>query len=767
MRIIIDEYNLQTYPEAFFVRDDKSFVEARQQILDFKIDEGENKTIVVTSHPYSAWFSDIENENHILVEWILPSKKLHEKFINVEIDRDLEEKDIVHLDLLNKTIEPTEVSIINTSIGTFLLNISDLREQLYEITAYAANPPNLFLTSKYLIKKWSKYLDKIECKTPVLQSLISKLKEADSYFCKVINQLIYVSKSQTLLRELIHDNRDYLEKTLQQPSHELALFLTESQFQISVNDQYEARIESFFKTLYDQDKTAFFDEKSDYKASLKAFLSVAKSITNEEKEIIFDKYRRNIDHVLEEKIRSLIKPDLSPPPDLKELSLSSQIEAWQKWAIETFIPFKFFLDEFPDDEDIKVVEEYANVYSDWLFNSYAAIIQNGIKTNYNIVSLICDELIDSRVVWLIIDGFPSAYTETLKSILKSNGINKIQENHFFAALPTITEIGIPTQLCGISPQSKAYKTNREEALKASFNSKKVVFKHRIKTFDEALESNFDVCCLHWQEIDEFMHKEDKDIETRRIDEINQLLNKRIKQIANVIKTNTDKKTKLIVSTDHGNTKCLALGHNIKNSSLLEACKGNPKERCVELGGKLSKVNLDENEIYYLKADQTLNTSDWVAVRGYRYFGRFDYGYRHGGLTPEETIVPFLICEIAHNEILPFKVVYGGLADLQLGYTETFKLQIRNDNDALVEICKIRITEDINFSIDSYYKIPALSTKTFDGKIKLPKSIVIKDGKANMTVSINYSLFGEKHNQEYIITVPIKRSGNESLDDLIK
>ena len=138
--------------------------------------------------------------------------------------------------------------------------------------------------------------------------------------------------------------------------------------------------------------------------------------------------------------------------------------------------------------------------------------------------IISTSYIDPSIIWLIIDGLPAVYTETLNSILKSHGINKILPNYNFAAIPTITEIGIPTQLSGKFPNSEGYTSNKTEALKLAFNSKKVIFRNSIKQFAEALESDFDLCCLHWHEIDEFMHKEDNDIDSRRIEEIKRLLN---------------------------------------------------------------------------------------------------------------------------------------------------------------------------------------------------------------------------------------------------
>jgi len=293
----------------------------------------------------------------------------------------------------------------------------------------------------------------------------------------------------------------------------------------------------------------------------------------------------------------------------------------------------------------------------------------------------------------------------------------------------------------------------------------VVFKNSIKHFEAALLSDFDLCCLHWHGIDEFMHKEDNELDTTRIEEIKRLLNIRIKQISNIIKVNSHKKIKLIISTDHGSTKCLNKGLKIKNHSLLDACHDSAKERCVEISGKLLRANLDFDEIYYLEKDRTSNIKDWVVAKGYRYFGRFDYGYRHGGLTPEETIVPFLICEITQNEITPLKVVFSSFNHLELGYTETISLQLKNENDAVVDVEKITILEVDKFNINAICKIKPNSLKTIEGRIKISKNALIKNQKTQINIIVNYVIFGQIYHINTTINIPIKKPINDDLENL--
>ena len=763
MKVIIDQYNLTPHEKCFQVSDDSSYIEARKRILAYKLGKEQNQDIAVSKHPYSSWFFDIENENSPKLENLLPSKILKQK--HKEIDPDLNEKDIIELNLLNETVTPTEIYLINKFIGDFLLKDASLKQLLYKACAFLTNPPKEFEVSLYLKKKWYKFFDKVESDSAIIQKLIFKVKEANKDVCKVLHLLLYVSNSRFLLQEYIHDNRAYLESVLQSPIHDLEKLLLDSNINLEQNELLEATIETRYKSLYNSDLKMFFNEHGGYKSSLSAFLSLTKSLTNEQRDFIFTYYEKSIDYELENTIKSLIKPKLTPPPFMEGLTLTAQIQSWQTWAVEYFIPYKFYLDEAQEENEYAIMEDYANLYSDWLYKNYGSIIQNSKKTNYNITRIINDSLNEFKVIWLIIDGFPAVYTDLLQSVLRSNGINKIDTEFHFAALPTITSIGIPTQLCGTTPQSESFTLNRKEGLENSFKGKHVTFNNAVSSFQGALETEYDICCLHWADIDKFMHEEDSQVEGKRSDEVKRLLEIRIKQIAKAIRSASEKRIKLFISSDHGSTKCLIKSRTIRNSTILQASRDNPKERCIELTDNVLNTQIDEEEVYYLKAEETLNNKNWAIARGYRYFGRFDYGYRHGGLTPEETIVPMLCCEINQDEIFPLKVNYAGLYEIQLGFTETFRLTIQNENDAFIQIYSVSVSEDKNAMMEIKEQIDPLSVKLYEGKIKLPKSLTVIDGKAEINVTIAYSMFGVKYTKNFCIQTLIKKSVNDSLDNL--
>jgi len=54
---------------------------------------------------------------------------------------------------------------------------------------------------------------------------------------------------------------------------------------------------------------------------------------------------------------------------------------------------------------------------------------------------------------------------------------------------------------------------------------------------------------------------------------------------------------------------------------------------------------------------------------------------------------------------------------------------------------------------------------YDGNIKLSKNTIIKEHKAQLNLIIDYYLFGEKQRNTTTVGVEIKKSVNDSLDNL--
>ncbi|RYZ32551.1 MAG: hypothetical protein EOP49_37350, partial [Sphingobacteriales bacterium] len=131
-----------------------------------------------------------------------------------------------------------------------------------------------------------------------------------------------------------------------------------------------------------------------------------------------------------------------------------------------------------------------------------------------------------------------------------------------------------------------------------------------------------------------------------------------------------------------------------------------------------------------------NQDDWIVARGYRYFGSNDSGYRHGGLSPEETIVPVVVAEASDLIVNDLIVSYFGMKDLELGKTlKEVQLRIQNPNAFAVELRSLSIAEDAKTSFSLPSQVESNGNVTLKTSFKLPLSLRTQNGYVTLNVSL--------------------------------
>ena len=770
MRIYLDPFGLQPISDALEVTDDASYVAARQLLLAFMRSPDQlGRDVVVRHEPWTQWFDDLPKT---LALPVLPLAKLREQYPSAVLPADLTDKDVQELGLLLvNDIEPTSAGIAKHFFGgAFHSVINTEPATVYALARYVAQKPPA-LNKSYLRKLWSQYLDSLP---PALEPL----KSADAAFARILAEGIYLGGRPELASDWEHENALELKKTYQVSLSDLQqlklLSWSIRPFKLTEADlKLEQKVIHFLSAALRKGALPLDVLSGRYVGELRALLSAGISIDAPLLQFIETRYADilSTDAHLHGQLRTLVTPELLAPPTatgLSPLTLPQQLRTWQEWATTSFIPYKFWLDQVkqPLDEVLTRVEEYANQYGDWLFDNYSALIDDErILTNSNVrqraQSLLTPT--DSRLIWLIIDGLPDAYTPLLIAALKKHGLNKIKVEYALAPLPTITPIGIPALLNGLRPNASSFiPVNRREALKQAYPDHSTVFSNQVRDFAEVLSAEADLCCLHWRELDFYQHKEDREIEGTRAEHISHELDKRIGLLAVAMHQTPDRRTRLLISTDHGATRCLRNESGISNKKIKEAT-AEPHERCIKLVGKLAEEQLDAKETYHLTKEMTHNQNDWVAARGYRYFGSNDSGYRHGGLTPEETIVPVLMAEASNLIVNDLLVSYFGTKELELGKTlKEVQLRIQNPNAYAVELRGLSIAQDPKTEFNLPSQLESNGSVTLKASLKLPSSLRPQNGYVNLNASLEYVIQGEIYSAQATFPVPIQQA-NE-LDD---
>lgn len=772
MKIYLDPFSLQPASEALEVSDEASYVVARRLLLDFMRSNGQNnRDIIVRQKPWIEWFIDLPQS---LIAQVSPLGLLRQKYPNVTLPVDLTEQDVQELNLLSDIdFEPSAVGITKHFFGNlFKQLVNPDAPTVYALARFVKQNPTV-LTKRYLYRVWTQHLGH-------LPGVLDPLKVADFAFAQALAEGIYLGGSPELAFDWEHDNTVWLKNNYQVQVSELQqlklLNWIKRPFKPTDNDPVvEQKIKQRVTAELKKGTSPLELLQGHYSGELRAVLSAAIKVDTALLSVLEARYE-NItanDPQLLSKLRSLVNPELVAPPaeqTLTGLSLSQQLRVWQDWAITSFIPYKFWLDQVkrPPAEVLDEVEKFSNQYGDWLFANYSALIDDErILTNSNVRQRVQQLLssTDSRVIWLIIDGLPDAYTPLLTAALRKHGLNKIKVEYALTALPTITEIGIPALLNGLRPDASSFisdSSKRKEALVQAFPNNEVVFSNLPGSFAKTLEADSDLCCLHWRELDEYQHKEDNEIEGTRADYISYELDKRIGLLAAAMQANPNRRTRLLISTDHGATRCLRNEYGISNKKIREAA-AKSHERCVKLIGKLEHEHLDAEETYHLTRAITYNQDDWVVARGYRYFGRNDHGYRHGGLSPEETIVPVLVAEVGAVLVTELAISYFGKKELELGKTlKEVLFRVQNPNDFIVELRGLSIAEDPRTEFILPAQIAPNSSVTLKTKLKLPLSLRSQNKSASLTASLEYVVQGDSYTAQASISVPIQQA-NE-LDD---
>ena len=759
MTILLDPFNLhRPAPGDCLVTDDATYIEARRQILAYKLGVTHSAPMIVVKDPVRAhWFGDVPTQA------VQPRQQLQVRYPTVSLPADLTDADVQELGLLgtvlvNADIEPTEPVLLKHFFGSLFRRDLANPAMLYALAQFVIDKPSDFWKG-YLTRKWTEKLHSADALTA---KLLTPVRTRDIPVCRTLAEGIYVAGWPTLLDDWLHTQAPAVKAACNVTESELRQFFTQSPWPTMPNPAVETRIRQHAVRVLSQSPIALLSLPGRYRAELEAILAVGLPINEQQLTALLTQYADLLTPDLRRSLLALVPPTLLPAPTMAGLSLKAQADSWQRWAVGSFIPHKFWLDGLPKEnrpaDAIARMETLSAQYADWLYGNYPLLLdRDDVLSNLNVRSRVMDvsQAGVCRVIWLIIDGFPAAFVPLLHDVLNQHGLNRQTTDWAFAPLPTITQIGIPVLLNGMRPDADSFiwKDNRL-ALEQAFPAHTTVFEASVGHFQTALHSDADVICLHWQEIDELLHKPDHRIKRSRPDEILALLNDQISQIADAISLSA-RKTKLVIATDHGATKCLRNESGIRNKKLIEAAADRAKERCVRLSGNVKPEHVDNEEARLLSRTMTHNPDEWAVAWGYRYFGSNDHGYRHGGLTPEETIVPVILAEVVDYQFNKPQIGNATGKELTLGNRERgFTLQFRNDNDYTVELQSLSIAEDAGCQFELPVTIPAQGVLNLTAPLKLSRTEKPEQGHLLVHVHVTYQARGDVYTDQSAVDVPI-------------
>jgi hypothetical protein len=332
------------------------------------------------------------------------------------------------------------------------------------------------------------------------------------------------------------------------------------------------------------------------------------------------------------------------------------------WSYKYFDRIKV---EF-ESESLEYETELANSFSDWLISQTARVEKS--KFDWRQVSEAIKESLAKEHITVVfmVDALSQIHHKACKEILDSIDNLSFQADLVFAPLPTITKIGKKSVLTGLLP-SKTSGSDLDLLMNqygsANLNSDNILILQDWKrASSNQLSKDTKLAVVYINELDDRLHKTNTFNKHERdaraiINAIRKTIEKWLQ-----ISYSLGKEISFYVTADHGVT---SLNRNVPNSF-----DGKAGERVVELKTKPENIPSD---FYYLPSYN--DSAGYIVPRLRASFDK-ECALSHGGLTPEEVLIPFIkLSTVSNTHQQNDFDIDTGLLDCKIVADKEWKLQI--------------------------------------------------------------------------------------------
>lgn len=336
------------------------------------------------------------------------------------------------------------------------------------------------------------------------------------------------------------------------------------------------------------------------------------------------------------------------PPEPSAPEKDWDLDKWVNWATRQYFPYQAWLEEINGKDD--TLNEYVVQFGDFLYEHYLEIRSSYPKMIYRMLNNAREFINDDQVLlFLVVDGLGYRFSNIMQEVFASRGFMLRQHEPYLSMIPTDTQVN---KLCLFSgqpePSQIAYSDYRriideswEEYLGA-----KVGYLSSLGELGNLTDISCNVYFLNYLPLDEDLHKDE---EEQGIPHLTQVRN-RLQILADALlsfckKHKLDDNLLVLVSADHGATKIDSDVINEIDPAFYDERSLDEKHRFVKLSDDhVKKLPASADYEGYLIDRHRFGTkNNYLIARGYSRFKKTQNTfYVHGGLTPEEMLIPYSI-----------------------------------------------------------------------------------------------------------------------------
>jgi len=781
IQIIIDISAIKQSDSALIVFDNLSYIKAYKVVQDALLYDNDCE-VIVRKRVHKVWFERMSDRHSskFVFKKVTIGQLLEEKW-GISIPSSVIEDDINELKLFEVTEKPSK----GTQFEDFLLGyfyssvLSNKKLELEDIPE---------LLNCFNRKSWNE-----NSKYKLLKSIYEeRLKlwfdKANTDQKKIVAKLI--NDIQAFRVELIHYKiLKHYKKLLKKLVPEYYLFdalkFNTNKLNYDENEltdllkQLEYEINSWKRPANEKELLAFVKNMSGLLIfefnQIKNILNVNPSLISVEIiraiEIRFNGLMNEIREELEQ-FGSKIPPEFPEEPNM-----DWNVEQMLSWCTKEYFPYFYWASN--NSEDFTHLAELGNKFSVWYYKEYENIIANDKHILYKFLPNNF-KFFDSKEginIVLIIDNFPWFLAKELKDIFEKSKINLSSIQPYLSMLPSITEVSKKCLLTGQDRYNKIEEKTYKGILESKgwipyFEDKRFKYYPNLGSFKKEKDLSPGAYFINYLEIDELFHKSEEKLGDFHIDYIKDYLKKLIKVVTEVLKENNVLNDAYIhIISDHGAT-ILKSGEEIEVDKDYFKSNG-PFEgsyRYIKLETKTLKAipSYIRDQCFILEEARYGTPSHYIVPRKNNSFFKVNETvWAHGGLLPEEVIIPHMIFKKVDFVVEKPDVI---LKNNSFRYAvQSIDIEIGNPNEYSMEDIYISILNTNFEAEETTIKLPEIKTKnkvsiSFKGKFK-QTSINREREMLNIEIGCSINSYNYKFETDYPIVLKsmIETKGDDIFD----
>jgi hypothetical protein len=347
-------------------------------------------------------------------------------------------------------------------------------------------------------------------------------------------------------------------------------------------------------------------------------------------------------------LTEILEPPIAPPrPPQPNPAGTWSADEWLDWAVEHYLPYRFWLEEIGQYD--KEIAAQADAYAEWLYAHYPALRLTYPRMAYQGLLALRDRLAGPAPVLIVVaDNLNGKFLPDLARYLQAQGFFAERSIPHLAMLPSCTEVSKKCLFIG-QPEpfrGTAYEKPTLAAWESALGGRRVRYLSGIGVLRSVKRREHDVYFLNYTPVDKILHEDEQQTGVPTSAAVRQ----RLRALAGDVRTFAERigaehNLVVIVVSDHGSTRIPAEAPNPIDRCFYASRVSDQHHRYVTISDK-ELAALPDNvrfECYVFERERFDLPTNYLAARSTYRFAEAGAGiYVHGGLSPEETIVPLTV-----------------------------------------------------------------------------------------------------------------------------